>query len=158
SRGAVQLLSASKFARLRFGASTPWRPASACPHAAPEVPRPSAELLSGFQRRFRLILLNHLPTSIGDRLVLLLKCEIVILSRVDEITLRRDSYPLEFVQIDFVVQGLELVQEALKLERHFGAEALAAAPAIVVSSLHEADAQMLLCRRIVSDRSRLLHP
>src|SRR5699024_11570909 len=60
SRGAVQLLSASKFARLRFGASTPWRPASACPHAAPEVPRPSAEHLSGFQRRFRLILINHL--------------------------------------------------------------------------------------------------
>src|SRR5699024_12594480 len=95
--------------------------------------------------------------SICDRLVLLRKCEFVFLSGEDEITLRRDSYPLEFVQIDFVIQGLELVQEALKLERHFGAEALAAAPAIVVSSLHEADAQMLLRRRIVSDRSRLLH-
>src|SRR5699024_12316905 len=91
SRGAVQLLSASKFATLRFGASTPWRPASACPHAAPEVPRPSAALLSGFQRRFRLILINHLPKSTGDRLVPLLKCKIVILPGEDEITLRRDS-------------------------------------------------------------------
>src|SRR5699024_9806218 len=87
SRGAVQLLSASKFARLRFGASTPWRPASACPHAAPEVPRPPAELLSGFQRRFRLILINHLPKSTGARLVPLLNCTIVILLSVDEIAL-----------------------------------------------------------------------
>src|SRR5699024_6045657 len=108
----------------------------------------TAEFSLCFQCRFRLILINHLPKSTGDRLVHLIKCKIVILPSEDEITLRRDSWPFELVQIDLVVESLELIKAPLKLERHLSAKAFAASPAIVVAPLHEADAKMLLSRRI----------